>query len=218
MTLLAFLHSSSLTLAHARQHAPQNSNGKKFAERLKIPKLLLHLQIKHLITMKNILFLLIITFCLTACKKAVYNRNCCEQPGIATVFFGGYLTIPNAFTPNGDGVNDQLIPITYGVTSYTLTVVLEDETLFQGINEGWDGKINGKAENGIYGYVIDIEPDRDNALQVRGQICTIVDPANACIKEADRCAFENQFVPDANPETIGEYDTENIPGPVFCDE
>jgi len=128
------------------------------------------------------------------------------------------MTVPNAFTPDGDGMNDKLVPIAYGVDSYTLRVVLEDETLFQGTNEGWDGKVDGTIEEGIYGYIIDIETSKGDIRQIAGQICAITDPANACIREASNCVFEHQFVPDADPESIGEYDTENFPGPVFCDE
>ncbi len=168
--------------------------------------------------MRNSIILLVAILCLSACKKAVYKRNCCEQSGGIIAFFGGYLTVPNAFTPNGDGMDDKLVPITYGVDTYTLRVVLGKETLFEGTNEGWDGKVDGEIEDGIYGYVIDIETSKGDIRQIRGQVCAITDPANACIREAANCIFEHQFVPDTDPETIGEYDTENFPGPVFCEE
>jgi len=168
--------------------------------------------------MKKIIPVLLVLFSITACKKAVYNRNCCVEPGGFVVFEGGYVTIPNAFTPNGDGVNDLLIPIAVGVNQYTLTVVLEDETLFTAENEGWDGRVDGSIERGIYGYIIDIETNDGELRQLFGQICSIPDPADACIKESDRCVFENQFIPDADPSSVGEYDQETVPSPIFCDE
>ena len=169
--------------------------------------------------MKKIIPLLFLAIGLSSCgEKAVYKRNCCAEPGGVSIFFGGYLTVPNAFTPNDDGVNDKLEPITYGVSEYTLTVRLEDQTLFVGTNQGWDGRVDGKIEEGIYGYIIDIQTEKGDNEQLLGQICSIPDPASACINEAERCAFENQFIPDPNPETIGEYDPETVPSPIFCDE
>jgi len=155
---------------------------------------------------------------LTACKKAVYKRNCCEQSGEAVTFFGGYVTVPNAFTPNGDGEDDLLVPISFGIESYTMKVVLEDETLFSETNQGWNGMADGKTEDGIYGYVIDVVTTKGDAVQVRGQVCLITDPADTCIKEADNCRFGHQFVPDAEIENVGKYDNDTFPGPVFCDE
>jgi len=168
--------------------------------------------------MKKIIPLLLVVIGLSACKKAVYNRNCCAEPGGVSVFFGGYLTVPNAFTPNGDGTNDKLEPIVYGVDEYTLTVKLEEETIFTGTNEGWDGRVNGTIEQGIYGYIIDIETTKGDTERLLGQICSIPNPADACINEAERCAFENQFIPDPDPELIGEYNPQIIPSPIFCDE
>lgn len=155
---------------------------------------------------------------LSACKKAVYNRNCCTESGTFTIFEGGYLTIPNAFTPNGDGVDDLLVPITLGVNNYTLTIKSEDETVFVGENEGWDGRIDGNIESGIYGYIVDIETSDGELSTALGQACSIPDPADACLKEPEKCRFESQFVPGATPDEIGVYDAEITPGPVFCDE
>ncbi len=169
--------------------------------------------------MKKIILLLLVIIGLSSCgEKAVYNRNCCIEPGGLVVFEGGYVTIPNAFTPNGDGTNDFLIPIAVGVSNYTLTVRLEDETLFVGENEGWDGKVDGSVEAGIYGYIIDIETSDGDISRLLGQICSIPDPAEACINEAERCVFENQFIPDPTVETVGEYDPQTVPSPIFCDE
>ena len=170
------------------------------------------------IFMKKIIPLLLVVIGVSACKKAVYNRNCCAETGTFVIFEGGYLTIPNAFTPNGDGVDDSLTPITLGVNSYTLTVKLEDETVFVGENEGWNGRIDGSIQSGIYGYIIDIETSDGERINKLGQACSIPDPADACLDEADNCRFESQFVPGSTIDEVGVYDPENRPGPVFCDE
>jgi len=168
--------------------------------------------------MKKIIPLLFVVIGLSACKKAVYNRNCCDQSGIFVVFEGGYLTIPNAFTPDGDGVDDFLVPITLGVNSYTLTIKSEDETVFVGDDEGWNGRVDGSITSGIYGYIIDFETSDGELNTVLGQACSIPDPADACLKEPGKCRFESQFIPGSTPDEVGFYDPENIPGPIFCDE
>lgn len=77
--------------------------------------------------------------------------DCCE------------LYVPNAFSPNGDGVNDRFRAFPSlvgcnGVSSATLRVydrwggeVFEGEAL----QEGWDGYVAGEpANNGVYAYIL----------------------------------------------------------------
>ena len=56
---------------------------------------------------------------------------------------------PNAFTPNGDGTNDVFRPIGQcPVEEYRLQVFNRwGERIFEslGINEGWNGDVNGVA-------------------------------------------------------------------------
>jgi gliding motility-associated-like protein len=60
------------------------------------------------------------------------------------------LGIPNAFTPNGDGHNDQFRP-KYGseISNYRLLIFNRfGQKLFESIDKlkGWDGKLNGKPQ------------------------------------------------------------------------
>lgn len=69
------------------------------------------------------------------------------------------LFIPNAFTPDGDGLNDNFKPGNVdGATDYTLTIVNRwGEILFVSHNpkEGWDGTYKGKkVQNGIYIFTV----------------------------------------------------------------
>jgi gliding motility-associated-like protein len=57
--------------------------------------------------------------------------------------------IPNAFTPDGDGVNDEFFGKGVGIVEYQLTIfdrwgnfIFEADEL----NKGWDGKASGGAE------------------------------------------------------------------------
>ena len=70
------------------------------------------------------------------------------------------VTIPNTFTPEGDGLNDVFYPILHGADEMEImqifdrwgTKVFESEN----INIGWDGKVNGTIpnHNSIFSYRI----------------------------------------------------------------
>ena len=88
----------------------------------------------------------------------VTDSNQCT--GVDTIALTGRvctqnLSVPNAFTPNGDGKNDMFRPLIYGnVIRYRFSIysrwgqkVFDSSTLMQ----GWDGKLGGIAEaTGVY--------------------------------------------------------------------
>lgn len=67
---------------------------------------------------------------------------------------------PNAFSPNGDGLNDEFIPtgLLFGVTEYRLRIWTRWGANIYTTNqpqEGWDGTFNGKQSPGG-GYLWDV--------------------------------------------------------------
>ena len=58
------------------------------------------------------------------------------------------LFVPNAWTPNGDGVNDRLFPLTQNVVKLNFFRVFNrwGQLMFETstIGDGWDGVFNGK--------------------------------------------------------------------------
>jgi gliding motility-associated-like protein len=63
--------------------------------------------------------------------------------------------IANAFTPNDNDINDIFQPYSTGMT-YTLYIFDRwGEMLFEGINQGWDGKYQGEyVKQDIYTYLV----------------------------------------------------------------
>ena len=75
------------------------------------------------------------------------NELVCDDP---------YIFIPNAFSPNGDGLNDVLYVRSRILESFYFAVYSRwGQKLFETtrFDEGWDGTFQGKpCQNGVYDY------------------------------------------------------------------
>jgi len=88
--------------------------------------------------------------CYTRKSVLIFSEQCCD------------IRVPNAFTPNGDGLNDIFTAISPGhPKAYNLMIFNRyGNMVFQSlsINNGWDGTQNGRpVDVGTYYYVIEIE-------------------------------------------------------------
>lgn len=91
------------------------------------------------------------------------------------VFKDPVVYIPNAFTPNGDGLNDLLKVITFDdVTMRDFSIYDRwGKIIFEtdDMNTGWDGTyLNKDLEVGAYLYIFTGEDARQDPIQLEGQI------------------------------------------------
>lgn len=96
--------------------------------------------------------------------QVVTNEYGCVATASGQVIISGFLFFaPNAFTPNGDGVNDTWLPESTGVTSYHIVICNRwGEVVFETTDwtKPWTGSVhNGQyfAADGVYNYVVKTE-------------------------------------------------------------
>ena len=109
--------------------------------------------------------------CLYAENDAGCIAKYCEP--IVTVVNPLY-DVPNAFTPNGDGVNDQIFVRGFGVAKMNWRIYNRWGALVflsTNIYEGWDGKFNGKIQpQDVYHYTLEIELSDGQKSSKKGDI------------------------------------------------
>jgi len=94
------------------------------------------------------------------------------------VYAGPEYYLPNAFTPNGDGLNDIFRPIPVGMksTDYFMVYDRYGELLFQTREwmKGWDGRIKGKdAPMGTYVWIIRGHDENNQLMEKKGTVTLI---------------------------------------------
>lgn len=116
-------------------------------------------------------------------KPATYALTVASQYGCATtdtieVRKGCYIAIPNAFTPNGDGINDYFFPselLSENLSRFHMQIfnrwgqLLFETNMANG--RGWDGAFNGVDQTeGVYIYIIEAMIDHKNAEKYQGNV------------------------------------------------
>ncbi len=82
--------------------------------------------------------------------------------------------VPNAFTPDGKGLNETFKPSISGMKDYKMAIYTRwGQKIFETKNpdEGWDGTASGSlAQDGVYVYTIEFTDFRDKLYQFSGTI------------------------------------------------
>lgn len=84
------------------------------------------------------------------------------------------LDVPNAFTPNGDGINDKVFVRGFGITKMLWRIYNRWGALvFESadVNEGWNGVYKGSVQpKEVYHYVLDVKYSDNSNFQKKGDI------------------------------------------------
>lgn len=108
----------------------------------------------------------------------VTNEYGCTSTESVTIEKGCYWDIPNAFTPNGDGINDYFFlreKMKSHIASFRFSILNKwGEVVFVSDNrhgKGWDGRFDGVAQPvGVYVYIIDVVLESGQIIRLEGNV------------------------------------------------
>lgn len=97
---------------------------------------------------------------------------------IVHVVSDGYLSIPNAFTPNGDGKNDRFRPLLVGYENVRFFRIYNryGQCVFdsKSIEDSWDGTFKGKElEIGTYFWILGVRDRFGKEMEEKGDVTLI---------------------------------------------
>ena len=106
----------------------------------------------------------------------VENNWGCKDTAIKYVLVGEEFTlfVPDAFTPDGDGLNDYFQAKGMGITNYTISIFDRwGEKVFTSVNfaDKWDGTFRSRAcEDNIYVWKIELTDTRGKSRSYTGKL------------------------------------------------
>lgn len=118
----------------------------------------------------------VIQYRVTAVKSG--EKSVVSVSNIVEVMPSAMVYIPNAFSPNGDGLNDVFGVKGHGVTEFDLKVYDRwGEMIFQSSdpNLGWDGTYKGRlAQHGVYVYEVTASNETSSKFHKKGTVTLVM--------------------------------------------
>jgi|GEM_PF-5529628 len=127
-------------------------------------------------------FCLQICFILISCHDTqTVIKGCCDDPPASAQVGTGWVWVPNVFTPNGDGWHDwmavytdsmkQIINIEIRNEDKVVVFTKKNIPLHDFGNWIWDGKINGRVEQALYSFTLQVQAIDHTIKTIEGHIC-----------------------------------------------
>ncbi len=115
----------------------------------------------------------------TTTYQLASSDNCSDVATVVVeVLPTGQITMPNAFSPNNDGVNDLIFPVGFNFELLGFRIYSRwGEKVFETDvpNEGWDGFYLGEpAELGAYAYVVEYSLNGTNTTEILAGSITLI--------------------------------------------
>lgn len=113
------------------------------------------------------------TYCATVTSDKGCKRDVCIEIQVRAE---STLYIPNVFTPNGDGINDEFHIVGYNLGEFDLKVFNRWGQLLFGTNDpltGWDGSFRGKTVAGVYVYILKAKGNDGSEYHKTGHVTLI---------------------------------------------
>ncbi len=113
--------------------------------------------------------------------SATVTINGCIATDTVWIANDCYISFPNVFTPNGDGINDYFFPrnlLARGLTSFKMDIYnrwgqnIYSTTSTDG--QGWDGKFNNEPQpQGVFIYVIEAKFKDGQKIKKQGNVTLV---------------------------------------------
>ena len=147
-------------------------------------------------------------------------KGCCDNPAINASVGNGHIYVSNIFTPNGDGINDNLAITTDSIDLIINVEVRNKEgvTVFESntvqINNPstcWNGKVNGVVTEGLYTISVSVLAADGTNHTVTGTACNFpCDGSNhAGTISFENCQFPVQVTDGEFDPTLPNFEPEN---------
>ena len=161
---------------------------------------------------------LILTSLLISCHNDKVLLGCCSNPAIDENVGNGHIYVPNIFTPNADGINDNFT--VFG--DFNILIIREmkiknqnGELVFKATDinpnvpsEGWDGTSFGLRFQGIFSFSIKVETSDGTVKTLEGNVCNYPcgEADNLQVGHPNDCQFPSQVFSGLYDPTLPSFE------------